>query len=71
MDNPPTELAGQKANFTDYNTPDSPIGKVNMVSIELEDGCKIMVRPSGTEPKMKLYIHVNAKEAAKAAEKAD
>ena len=68
---PPTELAGQKANFTDYNTEHSPIGKVNMVSIELEDGCKIMVRPSGTEPKMKLYIHVNAKEAAKAAEKAE
>ena len=69
-DCPPSEIAGISAEFVDYNTPDSPIGKVNMTSLKLADGCEIMVRPSGTEPKMKLYIHVNAPTAAEAADKA-
>jgi phosphoglucomutase len=32
----------------------------------LEDGSKVSVRPSGTEPKIKFYISVNTKLASRA-----
>ena len=63
-------IAGKAVKLVDYNTDDSPIGKVNMLSFVFEDGCEIMVRPSGTEPKMKMYIHVNAPTANEAEAKA-
>ena len=31
------------------------------MQFELEDGTKISARPSGTEPKIKLYFSVNTK----------
>jgi len=68
---PPAEIAGIGAEFVDYNNDQSPIGRVNMTALVLSDGCEIMVRPSGTEPKMKLYIHVNAPAAAETAAKAE
>ena len=33
--------------------------KSNVIEFESDDGCKIILRPSGTEPKIKLYISVN------------
>ena len=27
-----------------------------IVTIEMDDGCSFIVRPSGTEPKIKVYI---------------
>jgi phosphoglucomutase len=35
--------------------------KSDVLQFFLEDGSKISVRPSGTEPKIKLYFSVNAK----------
>jgi phosphomannomutase len=32
--------------------------KTNMVVFELEEGCRIIARPSGTEPKAKFYFDV-------------
>ena len=33
-----------------------------MLYFELEGGCWVCVRPSGTEPKIKLYENTNARE---------
>lgn len=39
--------------------------KSNVLQFDLTDGTKISVRPSGTEPKIKLYVSVNQKLNAK------
>lgn len=46
-----TDAAGQ---VTDLNMPESS----NVLQYFTEDGTKISVRPSGTEPKIKFYIEV-------------
>ena len=45
--------------------------KSNVLKFLLEDRCSIVVRPSGTEPKLKIYISVSAenKSVAEALEK--
>jgi phosphoglucomutase len=35
------------------------LGKSDVLQFFLEDGSKISVRPSGTEPKIKFYFSVN------------
>jgi phosphoglucomutase len=39
--------------------------KSDVLQFYLEDGTKVSVRPSGTEPKIKFYISVNAKLASR------
>lgn len=34
----------------------TPISGSNVLYFELDDGCAFIVRPSGTEPKIKVYI---------------
>jgi phosphomannomutase len=34
------------------------LGAAELVELELESGARLFVRPSGTEPKLKLYAHV-------------
>ena len=41
----------------------------NVLSYELSDGCKAIVRPSGTEPKIKLYTFAAAEDHSKAAKR--
>lgn len=36
----------------------------NVLALELEDGSKVVVRPSGTEPKMKIYLLCHGETAA-------
>lgn len=66
--NPPKELAGKKIlAMRDYNTErrtdfstgeTSPltIGKSSVLYFEMDDGGFFVIRPSGTEPKIKLYF---------------
>jgi phosphoglucomutase len=71
--NPPKEIIGSKVvRLLDYKTLEEKSltdGKVrnldfpksDVLQFYLEDGSKISVRPSGTEPKIKFYISVNTK----------
>ena len=56
--NPPKELAGSPVvKAVDYNEPDKTgLPKSNVLQFFSEDGCKVTVRPSGTEPKIKFYF---------------
>ena len=74
--NPPKEIAGMKVTAVrDYlkgiRTADGreePTGlpTSDVLYFELEKGCWVCVRPSGTEPKIKLYVNSNAPEKASA-----
>lgn len=59
-ENLPQEIAGVKvAETIDYLTQTKlKLPKANVLSFELEDGSKIIVRPSGTEPLIKTYLSV-------------
>ena len=56
-ENPPAEIAGRKINtVTDYEKPEETgLPKANVLIYGLDDGSTVVVRPSGTEPKIKLY----------------
>ena len=36
--------------------------KSNVLKFMLEDNCSVVIRPSGTEPKLKIYISVSAED---------
>lgn len=48
-------------NVLDYNKGIGALPKSDVLKFQLEDNCSIVVRPSGTEPKLKTYISVSAK----------
>jgi len=63
---------GTVKDSTDYLTDDTGLPKSNVISLMLEDGSRIIIRPSGTEPKLKLYLMVKGsgkEEAASAVKK--
>ncbi len=57
-DNVPCEFAGKKVTkVTDYlDTASTGLPKSNVLRYDLEDGSVLIVRPSGTEPKIKTYF---------------
>ena len=70
---PPAEFAGRKVvKVTDYTKPEETgLPKANVLIYDLEDGATVVVRPSGTEPKIKTYFTTLGKDLAEAeAEKA-
>ena len=54
---------------TDYLTDDPIIGVSNVLKYELNDGSWYVVRPSGTEPKIKLYIYAKDETEERSQEK--
>ena len=42
----------------DYNKGIDGLPKSNVLKYILADGCSVVVRPSGTEPKIKIYLSV-------------
>ena len=75
---PPAEISGVKVNvFKDYqdgSVTDNATGEKttmelsgsNVLRFEMADGTSVIVRPSGTEPKIKVYILAQGKDAADA-----
>ena len=76
--NPPKTLGGSKVvtvkDYADLNCTDLTTGNVvkmdfpatsNVLQFFTEDGTKVSVRPSGTEPKIKFYIEVHDKMTSK------
>ena len=66
--NPPKDFAGKAvAKAIDYLKPEETgLPKANVLIYELEDGAKVIVRPSGTEPKVKTYFTTLGKDLAEA-----
>jgi len=68
--NPPAEIAGIAVEkIDDLNVPTDALPPTDGLRIWLAGGIRIIIRPSGTEAKMKCYIEVitkDSKEAAKA-----
>lgn len=62
-------LAGKKVRRVfDYRLGLEGLPKSDVLKYLLEDNCSIVVRPSGTEPKLKLYLSVSADTKEKAEE---
>ncbi len=62
----PSQLAGRAVEaVVDYEGGVNGLPSANVVEFDVEGGNKVIVRPSGTEPKIKLYVF--AKDADRAA----
>ena len=78
-ENPPAEISGVKVavrkDYTDGSVIDCATGAKtsmelsgsNVLRYELADGTVILVRPSGTEPKIKVYVLTQGADASEAA----
>lgn len=61
-------LGGKKVKkCLDYAQGLDGLPKSDVLKFLLEDHCSVVVRPSGTEPKMKTYISVSAEDPSQAA----
>ena len=69
--NPPKEIGGKNVvSVTDYTKPEETgLPKSNVLIYELEDDSTVVVRPSGTEPKIKTYFTTTGKDLDEATKK--
>jgi len=59
------EICGQKVSIKrDYNLDGTGYPKSNILLLEMENGDKFFMRPSGTEPKIKFYVMINVNEGS-------
>ena len=58
--NPPATIAGVDAQFTDLAIGTEKLGPTDGLRFDLADGRRVIVRPSGTEPKLKCYLQAIA-----------
>lgn len=66
--NPPKDFAGKKVvKVMDYTKPEETgLPAANVLIYSLDDGSTVVVRPSGTEPKIKAYYTTLGKDLAEA-----
>jgi phosphomannomutase len=62
--NPPSQLAGVDAVFEDMNQSSESLPATDALRFKLQDGRTVIVRPSGTEPKLKCYLQAVADDEA-------
>lgn len=65
--NPPKEIDGQPLTFDDFANGLFGLPKSDVLRFKNE-GYRIIIRPSGTEPKMKIYLQIRAKDCKLAEE---
>ena len=64
---PPAEIGGRNVLETvDYLGGNTGLIPSDVLEFRLEGGAKLIIRPSGTEPKLKLYLSVCGKSEAQA-----
>lgn len=64
--NPPTQIAGIEAKFTDLALGSETLGPTDGLRFDLTDGSRVIIRPSGTEPKLKCYLQTVGDSASSA-----
>lgn len=71
--NPPKEIGGYPVvKVTDFKKPEETgLPAANVLIYKLEGGAEVIVRPSGTEPKIKTYFTTLGKDLAEAQEQKD
>lgn len=77
-EHPPVEIGGMKVTavrdylkgirIADGKSEKTGLPASDVLYFELENGCWVCVRPSGTEPKIKLYVNTNNMDQKKAEE---
>ena len=65
---PPAEIDGVAAKFTDLSIATAQLGATDGLRFDLKDGRRVIVRPSGTEPKLKCYLQAIGESKVSAAE---
>jgi phosphomannomutase len=68
---PPKELAGLTATFTDMSVGSQDLMPTDGLRFDLADGRRVIIRPSGTEPKLKCYLEAVSDSKAGAKELLD
>lgn len=68
---PPKELAGLTATFTDMSVGSEDLMPTDGLRFDLADGRRVIIRPSGTEPKLKCYLEAVSDSKAGAKELLD
>lgn len=54
---PPQTFAGRAVeHMTDYQQDGTGLPRSNVLQLDLAGGCRVLLRPSGTEPKLKAYV---------------
>ena len=66
---PPTHIDGEPAAFTDLAIGTDKLPATDGLRFDLPDGRRVIIRPSGTEPKLKCYLQTVGISAWDAAEK--
>lgn len=68
----PTAFAGRAVEAViDYQSSGTGLPKSNVLELRLAGGCRVILRPSGTEPKLKAYLTAKGESAKQGAAAAD